>query len=237
MLTLSNRNFPQNTPARYSGSSNRAAQLKDTEIDTLFSSFWLRQLLYQIPDYKKVTTEEVRDLDLTVQALDAEGRFVQQPELKQILDGYVQMSHMSAVKWTSFEALKKKVSEAAEKEAPPVTTTMVENATTTVIYVNKTDIQDLQGTYEVVRAAVAASGTRRRRDLVHLLDAQRAVNTALAAATKPNDKQHFNFLGGYINRYYRRSTYGKPVDLDLTANEDEVTFQYSLDLSNMTKTL
>jgi hypothetical protein len=212
-------------PLRWSQLS-QVVRLENAEIDALFSSSWIRQLFNSIPEYGGITPSEVQDLDATVQYLDREGRFVQQPAVKRVLDEYVKRCYASATKWTAFEAVRKAVKDAEAKELVPVP---MEAET------NKLDHQDVKATYEVVRGVVAASGTRTRRELVHLLDAQRAVDTALKAATKKggNNGEEFHFPGEYYRRYRRRTYGNQPGDdgLDLTSEKKEnKVFRYSLDL-------
>jgi Ankyrin repeat len=218
MLWLSNNGLgTQNVvPPRWAALSTQFPRLEDNEIDKLFSSSWIRQLFNSIPEYGKITASEVRDLEATVQYLEEEGRFLRQPAVKQVLDEYVQRCHAAATKWAAFEALKQEVKDAEAKEYVPVSTVME-----TV----KLDLQDAKATYETVRDAVAASGTRNRRELVHLLDAQRAVDTSLKAATKRGGDAQFQFPGGYSQQYRR------PDDLDLTPEKkDEMAFRYALNL-------
>jgi hypothetical protein len=224
MLWLSNNHFSSRNvvPPRWTTLSSQFPHLENTEIDTLFSSSWIRQLFNTIPEYGKITSSEVQDLDAMVQYLEEEGRFMQQPAVKQILDEYVKRCHAAAAKWTAFEALKQEVKDAEAKEYVPAPT-VVEN----IIF----DRQDVKATYEIVRDAVAASGTRNRRELVHLLDAQRAVDTSLKAATNKGGDDQFQFPGGYYQRYRRRAYGNRPDDLDLNPEKkDEIVFRYALNL-------
>ena len=94
-----------------------------------------------------------------VQSLDAEGRFTNKKELKGVLTDYA--------KRTMGVARKTKKKE--ESRAPEAQTGLG----------SQKDSSDMVGTFKLIKSAV---GHSTRRELVHLLDARRAVCNALDKA-------------------------------------------------------
>jgi hypothetical protein len=107
--------------------------------------------------------EAAETLSALVQSLDAEGRFTDKTELKDILMDYAQRTMKIARR-------PKKIQEAANPESQ-----------TGLGF--KTESSDVTGTFELIKGAV---GHSTRRELVHLLDAQKAVGNALDDAISPH---------------------------------------------------
>lgn len=162
----------------------------------------LKGALEQYPETNKVEMEEVKVLEETVLSLDQEGRFIGQPQIKQVLETYVERTKAAAIKWEQLSTVRSEFKEKDKELSPPPPPPIVSLQDPGSIL----DTQDVKGTYEFLRDAVRTSGTKKRRELVHLLDAQRAVDSALTAATKKTsyNRHQFNMAGTFN---YRTNTY------------------------------
>lgn len=139
----------------------------------------LKKALNGYPDINKVDMEEVQKLDSLIQSLDQEGRLWNQPEIRAALKAHVERTKLAAEMWKEIEAAKDEFKK-LDKEMM-----LAQNKTTPVPQQDPgsvTDSIDVDGTYFVVRDAIRAAGVR-RRELVRLLDAQKAVKSSLAHAT------------------------------------------------------
>jgi hypothetical protein len=191
----------------------------------------LKQNLTAFPDTNRVTKEEAKELEDIVVSLDQEGRFIGQPEIKRVLEEYVQRTQAAAVKSEQISAARAEFKKQDEEMSPPPIATAPQDPGLAI------DTQDIKGTYDLVRDAVRSSGTRKRRELVHLLDAQRAVNSALTDATmrrSPNGGNQF-CQGGTFD--FKANTYTTAEPKGDTYNEaDEEkskNYRYMLNFSSV----
>ena len=155
--------------------------------------------------YEKVERPEIEvaeTLSVLVQSLDAEGRFTNKKELKGVLTDYAKRTMEIA----------RKTKKKEENRAPEGQTGLG----------SQTESSDMVGTFKLIKSAV---GHSTRRELVHLLDARRAVCNALdkavnqgqndigyevgdelgeEAAEKTQEKQALmHFLGTGYRLYYK----------------------------------
>ena len=113
--------------------------------------------------------EVAETLSVLIQSLDAEGRFTNKQELKGVLSDYAKRTMEIA----------RKPKEKEENRTPESRTGLG----------SETEGSDMVGTFKLMKSVV---GHSTRRELVHLLDAQRAVGNALDKAVS----QGQNHLGG-----------------------------------------
>ena len=133
-------------------------------------------------DVERPGIEAAETLSALVRSLDAEGRFINKEDLKDILTDYAERTMKDARQFKE------------EEETTPLLRTESERKRSIFFRGPQTDL-DLQteivdkvGTFELIKNAV---GHSTRRELVHLLDAQRAVGNALDKAIS----QYQNYPG------------------------------------------
>ncbi|CAG8620719.1 11185_t:CDS:2, partial [Acaulospora colombiana] len=170
----------------------------------------LKQMLDQLPQINRITIEEYQALENIVVSLDEEGRFTNSPILQRVLREYVERAASALEDHNGNSAQKALVDEElkavySSAESNP----SVGYAGPKMPFVqNVVASQDIKATYEMIRNAIESSGLKRRRVLVHLLDAQKAVNSAMAVATQAG---HFGFgqAPGYFGSYMGSLSPGK----------------------------
>ncbi|KAG8803676.1 hypothetical protein FRC17_006140 [Serendipita sp. 399] len=204
------------------------------------------------------TPEGTQSLDQLLQSLDAEGRFKEQPEVRNVLFDYAARCHTAIPQWEAMDQSKKEFLEqedaranngvvvskssmtveklkeirgnlAARTYLRPNSTLLTSGTTESV---QDTDTCDIEGTYKLIKSAIDSSPFKQRRELVHLLDAQRAVNTALDSAIKSSDSQP-TFQFGQLEDPYRWLTAKQRLNQlekqDLDAKE-EAAYRFQLEL-------
>lgn len=110
------------------------------------------------PAYNRTSKKEVELLEEVIGSLEAEGRFKEKQNLERVLKEYVETCREEAAKWDI---------EPSEEKTD----------------IEDTDTTQREETYRLISGAVKASS---KRELVHLLDAQRAVAGALDDAVSKN---------------------------------------------------
>ena len=120
-------------------------------------------------DIERPKIDAAETLSALVQSLDAEGRFTNKGDLKDVLTDYAERTMKIA----------RQKSEKQDKETTPEPQTNLGL---------QTESPDMVGTFKLIKNAV---GHSTRRELVHPLDAQRAVGNALDKAIT----QHRNYPG------------------------------------------
>lgn len=191
----------------------------------------LKGAVTALPDTNRVTKEEAEELEAIVASLDQEGRFIGQPEIKRVLEEYVRRTQTAVAKSEQISAARAEFKKQDDEMSPPTTVTAPKDPGLTI------DTQDIKGTYDLVRDAVRSSGTRKRRELVHLLDAQRAVNSALVAATMRKSPYSGNqfYQGGTFD--FKTNTYTTAEPKGDTSNEAEEgkskDYRYMLNFSSV----
>ena len=138
------------------------------------TSFFSDKIDKYSEDVERPGIEAAETLSALVRSLDAEGRFTNKEDLKDILTDYAEHTMRDA-------RLSKE-----EEETTPQLKTEREKEKSIFFRVLQTDLDpqteifDEVGTFKLIKNAV---GHSTRRELVHLLDAQRAVGNALDRAT------------------------------------------------------
>jgi len=173
----------------------------------------LKQILTAYPDTNRVTKEEVEGLEDIVESLEQEGRFIGHPEIKRVLEEYVQRTRAAAVKSEQISVARAEFKKWDDEMSPPPIISTPQDPDLIV------DTQDIKGTYDLARDAIRSSGTWKRRELVHLLDAQRAVNSALIAATMRKSPYGVNQFGQGGTFDFKTNTYTTVAQKSDTYNE------------------
>lgn len=198
--------------------------------------------------WNAITVKDAEILEQIVQSLDAEGRFGDKPKARDVLMGYIEREKEAAKTWSECEAMRIRIgdmetntAQEAKKIGTVLTTIPTWNIRDEAEKGQVVEGSDFETSYELVRDAIQQSPVAMRlksiRGLVHLMDAQKAVDSALKAATeKPGSSPTFTSAGqeqGY--RYRRRSSYAKrkaEVGVDMKEEEDKSnSYAYILDFS------
>ncbi|CAG8655036.1 2298_t:CDS:2, partial [Acaulospora colombiana] len=215
----------------------------------------LKQILEQLPQINRTTIDEYRALEKIVVSVDEEGRLTNSPTLLQVLREYIERSAIAledsntalAQKKRAYDELTAIYTSAEAAVSPSVLGQTASNDYTLNslfgrhLYGNRIGAQSTTGqdvgiTYNVIRSAVESSGLKRRRGLVHLLDAQTAVNSAMdIAINAPNRDPGFTFgqTQGYSGSFRRRQRNFAKMEA-LGPEEDQSNkFNYILNYSSM----
>jgi hypothetical protein len=205
-------------------------KIKYEEQDKTTNYDYLKQALSSFPDTNRVTKEQAKELEDIVVSLDQEGKFIGQPEIKGVLEEYVQRTQAAVATSDQISAARAEFKKQDDEMSPPSMATAPQDPGLTI------DTQDIRGTFDLVREAVRSSGTRKRRELVHLLDAQRAVNSALIAATMRTSPKSGNQFGQGGTFDFKANTYTTAEPKGDTSNEaDEEksnNYRYMLNFSS-----
>lgn len=254
-LTLKNQNV---TPTDWNGIGDEESN--DLKSDAMRTAAVQRYHSFQLGN--KVTGEDVDVLEQMVRSLDTEGRFNDKSKAREVLVAYVEREKAAAKAWSQYTETKERIQEKEQK----IVAERISGTTTTITTFNPviprysmsmmmtppnavqtstdkgnmTDTQDAKGTYELIRDAVKQSNLRRSRNLVHLMDAQMAVDNALKSATKKRGSTpEFNF-GRNQPRYQRRGLYRSPQKateyMDMKEEDKSNTYEYLLDFSALNTT-
>ncbi|KAG8785845.1 hypothetical protein FRC15_000608 [Serendipita sp. 397] len=213
----------------------------------------LRDKINSLGDTNKITFQEAQALDQLLQSLDTEGRFIGQPEMRRVLFEYTASCHSAVQQWEEMSQLKKEFSEQGKGEGDSESDSKITEerlkeikdklvartylrSDSPMLMNAKTqpaqDTRDVNGTYKVIKSAIDSSPFKRRRELVHLLDAQKAVDAALDFATA-NRESRSPFQFGQQSDSYRYLTPKQRLaemerqELDA---EEEAAYQFLLQL-------
>jgi hypothetical protein len=222
-----------------------------TSLDTL------KGTLEQLSQINQTTVDQHQALANIVVSLDQEGRLANSPDLRRVLKEYVESNARALEVSNTTSKQKKQIDEelkalyasAEESSATNNLQAIVSPGygllgsasfglfNTRVPFPNQGLVQavesmNVKATYNAIKNAVESSGLRRRRGLVHLLDAQTAVNAALDVATNQDNSLVYSFgqSRGYYNSYRLRRRIFANME-GLGPEEDQNKYNYILDYS------
>jgi len=139
--------------------------------------------------------EVAETLSVLIQSLDAEGRFTNKQELKGVLTDYAKRTMEIA----------RKPKEKEENRTPDSRTGLG----------SQTEGSDMVGTFNLIKSVV---GHSTRRELVHLLDAQRAVGNALDKAVSQGQNHLGNEAGDELGEEAAEKTQAKQGLMQILGN-------------------
>jgi len=143
-----------------------------------------------IPEYsdtvERPEIEMAETLSVLIQSLDAEGRFTNKQELKGVLTDYAKRT----------TEMTRKTKKKEENRTPDSQTGLG----------SETECPDKVGTFKLIKSVV---GHSTRRELVHLLDAQRAVGHALDKAVNQGQRYLGYEVGDELGEETAKNTQAK----------------------------
>ncbi|CAG7847199.1 SubName: Full=Uncharacterized protein {ECO:0000313/EMBL:CCA66774.1} [Serendipita indica DSM 11827] len=193
----------------------------------------------------QVTPEDVEALSQLIASLEAEGRLESNHQVRQSLDRYLWRTRTAAKAWEELSAVRTKAQsiqrtiQEAQRQQSVVTTYTGDIIATfsgyaqdplqsnvRTLYVPAKEVRDI-----LLRAA-STSGMTPRRELVHLLDAQRAVESALEKATG-NNSPYAGYQFGAVSQHpwrYRGRSKNIEDRIGDMALEEKQSFRFTLNL-------